>query len=350
MDGKNSIGCRISLLNDSEGPRQISSSSSRSDRSTSSNRLPSLPRSLHSRTSSFASTPVLSPQTPPLTRSDSSDSKIMQIPSPLTPDFTFDAAFPTQHQLPSPLFTQKTSFSPQMPKDSHPMVYPLSGTYPYPPPQLQQQAYMPVNAPVPVPAPVSPSIAPEAKAGSSAKAPSKKNHYPCPMAKQYNCPDHFTTSGHAARHAKKHTGRKDAVCPECNKAFTRKDNMEQHRRTHQSGRNAPKSGDEMVQQRKAAKAVSKRPRPSPLQPSSSMITPIDPMLPTSPGSSVAFSDVASLSQVSLQPLPSFSNPYMDPTPYRYDLPLPDLPTSFTTGLDTLAIVATGEDRKRKFDE
>ncbi|KAF2460825.1 hypothetical protein BDY21DRAFT_261597, partial [Lineolata rhizophorae] len=57
--------------------------------------------------------------------------------------------------------------------------------------------------------------------------------YPCPLAKQFGCSDFFTTSGHAARHAKKHTGKKDAFCPECGKAFTRKDNMEQHRRTHQ---------------------------------------------------------------------------------------------------------------------
>ncbi|KAF1814330.1 hypothetical protein P152DRAFT_393441, partial [Eremomyces bilateralis CBS 781.70] len=61
---------------------------------------------------------------------------------------------------------------------------------------------------------------------------SKKNTYPCPLAKQFNCNDYFTTSGHAARHSKKHTGKKDAVCPQCHKAFTRKDNMEQHRRTH----------------------------------------------------------------------------------------------------------------------
>lgn len=61
------------------------------------------------------------------------------------------------------------------------------------------------------------------------------------MAKQVGCTDYFTTSGHAARHAKKHTGKKDAFCPECNKAFTRKDNMEQHRRTHQNGRGASRS-------------------------------------------------------------------------------------------------------------
>ena len=69
----------------------------------------------------------------------------------------------------------------------------------------------------------------------------KKNQYPCPLSKQFNCADYFTTSGHAARHAKKHTGKKDAFCPECNKAFTRKDNMEQHRRTHQNGRGASRT-------------------------------------------------------------------------------------------------------------
>ena len=78
-------------------------------------------------------------------------------------------------------------------------------------------------------------------ASSNSKPTPKKNQYPCPMAKQVGCTDYFTTSGHAARHAKKHTGKKDAFCPECNKAFTRKDNMEQHRRTHQNGRGASRS-------------------------------------------------------------------------------------------------------------
>lgn len=78
-------------------------------------------------------------------------------------------------------------------------------------------------------------------ASSSQRPSQKKNSYPCPVSKQYNCSEHFTTSGHAARHAKKHTGKKDAICPECNKAFTRKDNMEQHRRTHQPGRANAKS-------------------------------------------------------------------------------------------------------------
>merc|ERR1712014_231984 len=106
----------------------------------------------------------------------------------------------------------------------------------------QQQQYRASTSPASEPSRVSNVSNP----ASAAKAAPKKNQYPCPMAKQFGCNDFFTTSGHAARHAKKHTGKKDAFCPECNKAFTRKDNMEQHRRTHQSGRNAAKGGDRDV--------------------------------------------------------------------------------------------------------
>jgi hypothetical protein len=64
------------------------------------------------------------------------------------------------------------------------------------------------------------------------KGPSDRHRYPCPLADEYDCQSFFTTSGHASRHAKKHTGKRDAECPECHRCFTRKDNMEQHRRTH----------------------------------------------------------------------------------------------------------------------
>jgi hypothetical protein len=69
--------------------------------------------------------------------------------------------------------------------------------------------------------------------GPSSKV-SKKNKYPCPYAASHDCSATFTTSGHAARHGKKHTGEKSVLCPICNKAFTRKDNMKQHKRTHRS--------------------------------------------------------------------------------------------------------------------
>jgi uncharacterized Zn-finger protein len=75
----------------------------------------------------------------------------------------------------------------------------------------------------------------------TAKTTAKKNKYPCPYAASHACTATFTTSGHAARHGKKHTGEKSVHCPVCNKAFTRKDNMKQHRRTHRSSDNEPTS-------------------------------------------------------------------------------------------------------------
>lgn len=69
---------------------------------------------------------------------------------------------------------------------------------------------------------------------SVAPKPARKNKYPCPFAASHACTATFTTSGHAARHGKKHTGEKSVQCPICSKAFTRKDNMKQHIRTHRT--------------------------------------------------------------------------------------------------------------------
>lgn len=80
-----------------------------------------------------------------------------------------------------------------------------------------------------------PSTPSSATATSNNKTPTSKKKYPCPHAKIYSCTDTFTTSGHAARHGKKHTGEKNIHCPTCGKAFTRKDNMKQHERTHKGG-------------------------------------------------------------------------------------------------------------------
>tara|TARA_R110002003_G_scaffold198_18_gene15551 strand:- start:22192 stop:23022 length:831 start_codon:yes stop_codon:yes gene_type:complete len=117
-------------------------------------------------------------------------------------------------------------------------------------------------------------------AAVSANGRPKKNSYPCPLAKTYGCEDFFTTSGHAARHAKKHTGKKDAFCPECNKAFTRKDNMEQHRRTHLNGRSSAKGGDRDVRKAKS-QARASRPKSTPLEPiHSEMNSPMSPLPPS----------------------------------------------------------------------
>jgi len=115
MDGKNSSGRRISLLNENEeAPNTV--------------RLPSIPPSLRSRTSSYASSSVGSPQTPQLVRSDSSDSAAMQTPSPTTPDFSFEGLPPSQHMA-SPVFSSRSAFFP-------PQKEPTSA-YPPPPATLR---------------------------------------------------------------------------------------------------------------------------------------------------------------------------------------------------------------------
>ncbi|KAI4248078.1 MAG: hypothetical protein L6R40_001167 [Gallowayella cf. fulva] len=122
---------------------------------------------------------------------------------------------------------------------------------PYPNPEPMMTAPPPTKAYLP---PMSPSItskpAPREKPpsqsastqtnssasptiASNTPTPTKKK-FPCPHAVRHNCSDTFTTSGHAARHGKKHTGEKSVVCPTCKKAFTRKDNMKQHERTHKN--------------------------------------------------------------------------------------------------------------------
>lgn len=57
----------------------------------------------------------------------------------------------------------------------------------------------------------------------------RRNHkWPCPLASEANCDQWFSSSGHAVRHGKIHTGVKDFTCPACDKPFARKDNMMEH--------------------------------------------------------------------------------------------------------------------------
>lgn len=111
-------------------------------------------------------------------------------------------------------------------------LIPIDTTPPVPLPGSLASPTSLSSAPIP---PVDPSTAPANTAPGS--APKAKKKYPCPHATRYNCQDTFTTSGHAARHGKKHTGEKNILCPVCNKAFTRKDNMKQHERTHKNRNN-----------------------------------------------------------------------------------------------------------------
>lgn len=246
----------------------------------------------HSRPSSCASTPSLSPhQTPSLTRSESSDSRAFSTPSPLTPAYS-SFGQPAQHLPQAPTthhhhHPSSQHHHEQHPRDQHRQHYylqnlpfakmddqnaslyppipdgsaPMPQAYPMPS-QMQNEPSLPqtLNVNPLLRRSDSPSSEPSRASGASASNPKsqKKNQYPCPMAKQIGCTDYFTTSGHAARHAKKHTGKKDAFCPECNKAFTRKDNMEQHRRTHQNGRGTSRMSNDDSKVKKPIKAPVKR--------------------------------------------------------------------------------------------
>jgi hypothetical protein len=317
MDGKDSAGRKVSLLNDREPSHFAVRSSS----------FASFPFSARSRTSSYVSS-IGSPPTPQLIRSHSSDSTDMQTPSPVTPDFAFDVegriSPALSHQ--SGFFSQQKSMA-----DAYQQVHAVANL-PYEPASTtqmvyyaqQQQQQQQVTEPAP-----------------PTNARPKKNSYPCPQAAKFDCHDHFTTSGHAARHAKKHTGKKDAYCPECNKAFTRKDNMEQHRRTHQGGRGAAKSSDRDL---KKTKHRSERQKNTPAQSATSTSTPtptmvqaplVDPSLPVSPAGSYMGMQ-SSDSYADYQP-----RQYPDPTPYAMNGYATGPPYG---GLDALAAAASGEER------
>jgi hypothetical protein len=375
MDGRNSTGSKVSLLNDSSDVAPLATKAH--------HQLPSLAAAhyhshhhqqhhshfqqhhhhhssrAHSRASSRTSTPSLSPQTPPLVRSDSSDSRTFGSPSPLTPAHHYSSHDRQQQDRQQQYFIVQHRYGkmddPAMsmypPPDASNLAMPSAYALPA---QLPVQVAPPVQQPMQNMQPMqqqyrasaSPSSEPSrvstvsaASNGARPAAP-KKNQYPCPLSKQFNCADYFTTSGHAARHAKKHTGKKDAFCPECNKAFTRKDNMEQHRRTHQSGRNAAKGAERDV---KKAKHQAKRPKPAPLQsstmPSLSQLSMVDPSLPLSP-SGFAMAPAVQSSDSFLEFPPS--SRYPDPAAYSYN----PAPAQYG-GLDALAIAASGE--KRKFE-
>ncbi|RJE22786.1 C2H2 transcription factor Egr2 [Aspergillus sclerotialis] len=103
--------------------------------------------------------------------------------------------------------------------------------YTYPPTMLPSERRLSMPSPA---EPPSPQTSLSGSKDSIQTKGSRKNKYPCPYAASHSCSATFTTSGHAARHGKKHTGEKSVHCPICNKAFTRKDNMKQHIRTHRT--------------------------------------------------------------------------------------------------------------------
>ena len=184
---------------------------------------------------------------------------------PRMSDFTMgdEATFQTsqpQHQLPQHhqhhQAQQRTTLQPLQTQLQNPYATDLLPTSPYhsqQTPQTQPNLTSPTSATTTASAslppittatpltktstasPTAPSSATTATTPTSKNGPSSttnKKKYPCPHAIRFHCTDTFTTSGHAARHGKKHTGEKNILCPTCGKAFTRKDNMKQHERTH----------------------------------------------------------------------------------------------------------------------
>jgi uncharacterized Zn-finger protein len=284
----------------------------------------------------------------------------MDVPSPITPEFVGEgfeslpaispqSATQLYSQSPSAYFVQSPkdalSTYPPIPSHSIPLPYhhvqQLNTNATYPPSSFDQFVTKSHGA-APIvtqrPQQSRQQQQQEQQQADSRSAPqntrTKKGQHPCPLAKQFNCSDTFTTSGHASRHAKKHTGEKSAICPDCGKDFTRKDNMEQHRKTHLNGRNSNKGRS--ADASKASRTLPKRPKPVSLQAT----------LPDTPISA----SPASLVQ---QQLPDFVAPSQDGPPAMHIYPDPSSCAVYPSGrfesgspsaLHTLASAASVEGR------
>lgn len=230
---------------------------------------------------------------PPLLRFDSTSSakssnSMDSTPSPITPAFAFNEhslAYDGMPQsnlafLPSSGITPYLEQSMILPHNAA-MTMAMDGYSPKPMPTLLPTTY-PLVAQLPTPAvSADTSVSPQSAATGIATAtspvgapaatapPTKKNKYPCPYATSHNCTSTFTTSGHAARHGKKHTGEKGVHCPICDKAFTRKDNMKQHERTHKnrdSSHEDKKSKAQRTREAQEAKVARLKDEPQPIAP------------------------------------------------------------------------------------
>jgi len=285
MDVHNPRERLISILNDNDcpsfavRPRQPPSPSRTQPAKSPKLERPNLYRQ-GSYSKSFSS--VSSQRTPPLLRFDSSSSKsssssMDSSPSPITPVYSFHDSnlipydnllrqdvsnyivspssvtpFMEQPMILSPsLSEQMMQFQakaaiPPLPASSYPLIPAASNIQQTPTPASSSTSNLSslnVNA-------TAASTAPSSNSPPNTSG--KKNKYPCPYAASHSCLATFTTSGHAARHGKKHTGEKGVHCPICNKAFTRKDNMKQHERTHKGSVSGSNSDDSMVRKSKAA--------------------------------------------------------------------------------------------------
>lgn len=264
---EDSSGRKVSLLNDESSrkpqrPRLLSySHKSRSSISSSMSREDY--NSLSSSSNSVS--PGISPSTPQLFQLETLSSlETRSTPSPMTPAYPFDPLEQSKNASPYYAYHRPPTGQsyPAMPQSQDPVAQPyyhlashriqemgIDSAYPLSRTTLQplqtRLSYANADQAIALSPPTSistPVIPPSASSTSTATTPTNpsskpiKKKYPCPHAARYSCRDTFTTSGHAARHGKKHTGEKNILCPTCHKAFTRKDNMKQHERTHKSSR------------------------------------------------------------------------------------------------------------------
>ena len=285
MEATNALGQKIDLLNttpsyfarltlhsrtssySTQTSSRDESSTTTSAPSSSSHRHQSSSSSSAAKASGHLASPACSAvRTPQLVRFDSSSSQTsLQTPSPMTPDYPFEPLEQQKTVTPSipyyridgPYYAPSPQLPMQLAPDPSQLYYdnPLEksnevliqeGIYPSLPlsdvpiqpqfAQLHMDQSLSLSPPQPailpaaiVPIPI-PAIA-DNNLSSETKSPAKKK-FPCPHAARFGCLDTFTTSGHAARHGKKHTGEKNIHCPTCNKACTRMDNMKQHERSH----------------------------------------------------------------------------------------------------------------------
>jgi hypothetical protein len=255
MDGRNSAGRRISLLNH-DAPRvaqlrrvNLSKFSAWSnsfqypgDPTSESGRRILAPPEYHRSHSSATS--ISDPPTPQLVRSDSTDSAVIQrTPSPLTPNLGLERLSIMSGSGGPPQYSsaQQKAAYPELElaiaAAPQPYMPPFSKQVPATASQNSSYSRRHPSPSPPASTPRRPAAPQPSASFRSRRAPVKsgKNTYPCPLGHQFNCDRYFTTSGHAARHAKIHSGEKNIVCPDCDKRFARKDNMDQHRKTHRRG-------------------------------------------------------------------------------------------------------------------
>lgn len=357
MDVRNQSRERVfSILNDNDCPSFVIRSRQSSSPQTTAPSLSNSPRqerpslyrySQYKRNSSFSST---GSSPPTLHRFDSSSSKssnssMDSSPSPITPAYQFGD--PSSLGYDNVLRQDLTGYMPSpstiTPFMENQLMIAPTLTDPFAqkallPQPMSQYPILPApsHTDIPqLPTPVSSnnsaaaSVSKTSPANSNAAPPTgKKNKYPCPYSMSHNCSATFTTSGHAARHGKKHTGEKGVHCPICNKAFTRKDNMKQHERTH---KNHPGNDSSLRRSKAAASRDSQRNKQ--LKKEESDATSSTDLLSSS---SSTFKRSPVSDQTSIEPPPSELPMLMpDSTPFYTDnnpmlLQQPPLPDTFSS--------------------